>query len=56
MATTRSRRSVVLATGHYDVIGTRPVRHDGADKDTGRALFGADFTTADLLDGRKLWT
>ena len=26
----------------YKVIGTRPVRHDGADKVTGRAIYGAD--------------
>ena len=27
----------------YKVIGTRPIRHDGVDKVTGRALYGADF-------------
>ena len=27
----------------YKVIGTRPVRHDGVDKVTGRALYGADL-------------
>ena len=26
----------------YKVIGTRPIRHDGADKVTGRAIYGAD--------------
>ena len=26
----------------YRVIGTRPIRHDGADKVTGRAIFGGD--------------
>src|SRR6185369_9904939 len=35
----------------YTVIGTRPVRHDGADKVTGRALYGADYTAAGLLHG-----
>ncbi len=35
----------------YSVIGTRPIRHDGADKVTGRALYGADFTAAGLLHG-----
>ena len=34
--------NMVLATKTYDVVGTRPVRHDGADKVTGRALYGAD--------------
>ena len=27
----------------YRWIGTRPIRHDGVDKVTGRANFGADF-------------
>jgi CO/xanthine dehydrogenase Mo-binding subunit len=35
----------------YAVVGTRPVRHDGADKVTGRALYGADFQVAGLLHG-----
>src|SRR5438477_7225615 len=38
----------------YSVIGTRPIRHDGADKVTGRALYGADFNAAGLLHGRIL--
>ena len=35
----------------YSVIGTRPIRHDGADKVTGRALYGADFQMAGMLRG-----
>ncbi|MCC6591241.1 MAG: xanthine dehydrogenase family protein molybdopterin-binding subunit [Bryobacterales bacterium] len=35
----------------YSVLGTRPIRHDGADKVTGRALYGADFQLAGLLHG-----
>ena len=27
---------------NYSVIGTRPIRHDGLDKVTGRAIYGAD--------------
>jgi len=38
----------------YKVIGTRPIRHDGVDKVTGRALYGADFQTSGLLHGRIL--
>jgi CO/xanthine dehydrogenase Mo-binding subunit len=38
----------------FQVIGTRPVRHDGVDKVTGRALYGADFQMAGLLHGRIL--
>src|SRR5262249_48909272 len=38
----------------YVVIGTRPIRHDGVDKVTGRALYGADVQLAGLLHGRIL--
>ena len=38
----------------YTVVGTRPIRHDGADKVTGRALYGADFQMAGLLYGHVL--
>jgi CO/xanthine dehydrogenase Mo-binding subunit len=44
----------VSATRPYQVIGTRPIRHDGTDKVTGRALYGADFQAAGLLHGRVL--
>ena len=35
----------------YKVIGTRPVRHDGVDKVTGRAKYGADIELTGLLHG-----
>ena len=54
MTTTEYERNVVLSTRDYDVVGTRPVRHDGADKVTGRALYGADFAAAGLLHGKIL--
>ena len=38
----------------YKVVGTRPVRHDGADKVTGRALYGADIRPPGLLWGKVL--
>jgi CO/xanthine dehydrogenase Mo-binding subunit len=38
----------------YKVIGTRPVRHDGVDKVTGRAVYGADVQMPGLLHGRIL--
>ncbi len=38
----------------YKVIGTRPIRHDGVDKVTGRAIYGADFHITGLLHGRVL--
>ncbi len=40
--------------GPYKVIGTRPVRHDGVDKVTGRALYGADIQLTGLLHGKIL--
>jgi xanthine dehydrogenase molybdenum-binding subunit len=38
----------------YKVIGTRPIRHDGADKVTGRAQYGADITLPGTLFGKVL--
>ena len=38
----------------YRWIGTRPIRHDGVDKVTGRANFGADFSLPGMLHGRVL--
>jgi len=38
----------------YRVIGTRPVRHDGVDKVTGRAKYGADYSFPGLLYGKVL--
>lgn len=43
-----------MSTQPYRVIGTRPVRHDGADKVTGRALYGADILMNGLLHGAIL--
>ncbi|MDA1347612.1 MAG: xanthine dehydrogenase family protein molybdopterin-binding subunit [Chloroflexi bacterium] len=54
MATTEYARNVVLSSKEYDVVGTRPVRPDGADKVTGRALYGADFNASGLLHGKVL--
>jgi CO/xanthine dehydrogenase Mo-binding subunit len=41
-------------TSDFKVIGTRPIRHDGVDKVTGRALYGADVQMSGLLHGRIL--
>ena len=40
--------------GKYKVIGTRPIRHDGEDKVTGRAQYGSDVNFPDLLHGHVL--
>ena len=46
--------NMVLATETFDVVGTRPVRHDGTDKVTGRALYGADVLLPGTLHGAVL--
>ena len=46
--------NMVLATDEYKVVGTRPIRHDGADKVTGRVLYGGDFQISGLLHGKIL--
>src|SRR5260370_35874269 len=38
----------------YRVIGTRPIRHDGVDKVTGRAKYGADYSFPGMLYGKVL--
>ena len=38
----------------FDIVGTRPIRPDGADKVTGRAKYGADHKIAGQLTGRIL--
>ena len=38
----------------YKVIGTRPIRHDGNDKVTGRAVYGADYYPTGLIYGKVL--
>ncbi len=43
-----------LGIEDYKVIGTRPIRHDGVDKVTGRAIYGADVQMAGLLHGKVL--
>ena len=43
-----------LGKTNYKVVGTRPIRHDGADKVTGRAIYGADVRMSGLLYGKVL--
>jgi xanthine dehydrogenase molybdenum-binding subunit len=38
----------------YKVIGTRPIRHDGTEKVTGRALYGGDTYQPGMLYGQVL--
>ena len=46
--------NIVLSNTEYKVVGTRPVRHDGTDKVTGRAKYGADFDAAGALFAKVL--
>ena len=45
---------MTTATSDYKVIGTRPIRHDGVDKVTGAAQYGADLNLPGMLYGRVL--
>jgi CO/xanthine dehydrogenase Mo-binding subunit len=40
--------------GSFKVIGTRPIRHDGVDKVTGRAVYGVDTQLPGMLYGQVL--
>ena len=53
MATTE--QAVKSSNGNgYKVIGTRPIRHDGLDKVTGRARYAADVRFPGMLYGKVL--
>jgi len=49
---TRKPAAPAAAQGPFKVVGTRPVRPDGADKVLGRANFGADLRLPGMLVGR----
>ena len=46
--------NVVLSTKEYKIVGKRPIRHDGYEKVTGKARYGADLTLPGLLHGKIL--
>ena len=46
--------NAVLATREYQVVGKRPVRHDGAEKVTGTARYSADTVLPGMLFGKIL--
>jgi len=55
MATmTTTSKPETAAQQTFNVIGTRPIRHDGLDKVTGRARYGADVQPPGLLHGKIL--
>ena len=46
--------NIVLSNEEFNVVGSRPIRPDGADKVTGRARYGADTNLPGLLYGKIL--
>ena len=52
MTTTTQQES--SSPDSYKVVGTRPIRHDGLDKVTGRARYGADISMPGLVHGKIL--
>ena len=52
MTTTTDRQSA--SSRKYRVIGTSPIRHDGVDKVTGAAKYGADTQLTGMLHGKVL--
>ena len=45
---------MILKDNEYNVIGTRPIRHDGLEKVTGRAVYGADVQLPNMSHGAIL--
>src|SRR4051812_31163592 len=43
---------VYLGKREYNVLGRRPVRHDGADKVTGKAIYTADLQLPNMAHGK----
>ena len=43
-----------MSDRQFHAVGTRPIRHDGLDKVTGRANYGADFSVPGMLFGAVL--
>ena len=50
----RPASSAPLDDGRLKIVGTRPIRPDGVDKVTGRALYGADLAMPGMLVGKVL--
>ncbi|MFM7074232.1 MAG: xanthine dehydrogenase family protein molybdopterin-binding subunit [Planctomycetota bacterium] len=47
-----STEEIYLGKRDYQVLGQRPVRHDGADKVTGKAIYTADVNLPNLAIGK----
>ena len=46
--------NIVLSNAEYNEVGKRPIRHDGAEKVTGQARYGADIRLPGMLHGMVL--
>ena len=46
--------NTVLSNEEFDSVGKTPIRHDGTDKVTGRARYGADNNMPCMLYGKIL--
>jgi CO/xanthine dehydrogenase Mo-binding subunit len=51
---TTAENTTAVKQKKYRVIGTRPIRHDGVDKVTGRARYGVDVQLTGMLYGKIL--
>ena len=54
MVSNLAEANIVLSEVEYNIVGKRPIRPDGVDKVTGRALYGADINLLGLLHGKVL--
>src|SRR5205823_13658653 len=45
-------QDLYLGKKKYSVLGQRPVRHDGADKVTGKAIYTADLALPNMAHGK----
>ena len=50
----KSESNIILSNQEFKVIGTRPVRQDGAEKVTGRARYSADINLPGMLHAKML--
>ena len=50
----QSESNIVLSNQEFNVVGTRPIRQDGAEKVTGRARYSADINLSGMLYAKVL--
>ena len=52
--TQRAESQAAATNGGFVAVGHRPIRHDGVDKVTGKAMYGADISLPGMLYGAML--